>query len=363
VNAFAQRKTLTFLSVVLGMALLAGCSTPERLLVLGLFSLGYSAEAGPPLPPVPATAPADSPADTTDAAAAHSTTSPGAGGTATAAPPAALPENVLAAYRRSGCFEGADDFLVVFRDGRLTLTERTGEKFAGTATEAELSRLADQLASPGLAGMDDYFPAMGADLCVYEVTAWVAGVPRLMTTMDGADTPSALQELIDPLEVLRQRAAGTGGAVPPVIEVGGAGTLHVLSAYDPLAAEDAAFSEMVIAFEIETDIAVELETVDPDWGYEKLVTYLAAGMPVDVALIPAARVGELQESGFLAVLPDALADADANAGTGDSTPCLANGERICSAGPDGLVWVIPASAQEPEAAVTFLEYARDSSPG
>jgi hypothetical protein len=341
------------------MALLAGCSTPERLLVLGLFTLGYSAEAGPPPLPVPATAPADGPADTADDAAARSTTSPGAGGTATAAPPAALPENVLAAYRRSGCFEGADDFLVVFRDGRLTLTERTGEKFAGAATEADLARLADQLASPAVAELEAYYPAMGADLCVYEVTALIGGAPRTVTALDGADTPSALQDLIDDLDALRQRASEAGGAVPPVIEVGGAGTLHVLSAYDPVAAEDVAFSEAVTAFEIETDIAVELETADPDWGYEKLVTNLAAGMPVDVALISAARVGDLQESRFLAVLPDALAGADANAGTGDSTPCLANGERICSPGPDGLVWLVPASAQNPDAAIRFVQMMGD----
>lgn len=344
-NAFAQRTALVCVSVLLGIALLAGCSAPERLLVLALFTLGYSAEAG---------APAGIPASATGVAAGHATTSPGAGRPAAAdALPPALPENVLATYRRSGCFEGADDFLVVYWDGRLVLTQRTGEKFEAAATENELARLADQLASPSISRLDDYFPAMGADLCVYEVTALIGGAPRTVTTMDGADTPSALQALLDDLEVLRQRASGTGVVVPPVIEVGGAGTLHVFSAYDPVAAEDAAFSEAVRAFEIETDFAVALETADPDWGYEKLVTYLAAGMPVDVALVPAGRVDDLHESGLLAVLPDMLAGANVDAE--DSAPCLTDGERLCIAGPDGLVWVVSAGAQEAEAAIVSLE--------
>ena len=48
-TSVAHKTALAVVSAVLGMTLLAGCSTPERLLVLALFTLGVQSEANAPM--------------------------------------------------------------------------------------------------------------------------------------------------------------------------------------------------------------------------------------------------------------------------------------------------------------------------
>lgn len=48
-TSVAQKTALAVVSAVLGMTLLAGCSAPERLLVLALLTLGVQSEASAPM--------------------------------------------------------------------------------------------------------------------------------------------------------------------------------------------------------------------------------------------------------------------------------------------------------------------------
>ena len=48
-TSVAHKMALAVVSAVLGMTLLAGCSTPERLLVLALFTLGVQSEVSAPM--------------------------------------------------------------------------------------------------------------------------------------------------------------------------------------------------------------------------------------------------------------------------------------------------------------------------
>ena len=60
------------------------------------------------------------------------------------------------------------------------------------------------LAQPEFAQLQPLYQAMGADLCVYTITARRDGQPFSVTTMDGADTPEFLQQVLTAAAHLRE---------------------------------------------------------------------------------------------------------------------------------------------------------------
>jgi hypothetical protein len=116
-----------------------------------------------------------------------------------------LPADVLAIYRQQGCFVGLDETLIVHFDGTLSFAAARGTAQQTQIKVEELAELQDLLAQPEFAELQALYQAVGADLCVYTITARRAGQSFSVTTMDGAATPEFLQRVIDAAARLRRR--------------------------------------------------------------------------------------------------------------------------------------------------------------
>ncbi len=117
---------------------------------------------------------------------------------------APMGDDVLAVYNRSGCFAGVNDTLTVHQQGALELVDRLGALKRAQVAPDELQALKQLLSSPAYAALVPLYQAVGADLCVYRITARDAGgQPRMVTTMDAAQYPDVLVQTIGELEKLR----------------------------------------------------------------------------------------------------------------------------------------------------------------
>ncbi len=89
----------------------------------------------------------------------------------------------------------------MYADGRLEFSDRKGAKTAQVAPE-ELAPLQQLLASPEFAALDVRYQASVADAFIYKIT--VPGNPRPLsvTTMDGAQNPPVLDQLLAELNTL-----------------------------------------------------------------------------------------------------------------------------------------------------------------
>lgn len=110
----------------------------------------------------------------------------------------------LLVYHKSGGIMGMDDTLTVRLDGALTLQTRQPQAKSAQIDPAELQPLLALLASPDLALLQPRYEAMGADLFTYEIRLGEQAQP-LVVTMDGADAPAILGQLIELLEQLRSK--------------------------------------------------------------------------------------------------------------------------------------------------------------
>lgn len=114
-----------------------------------------------------------------------------------------LPADVLAIYHKSGCFDGIDDTLTVYSDGTLELVDRQGTTQRAQADAAQLAALQNLLTQPEFKSLRPLYQAMGADLCVYTITVRLDGQTFSVTTMDAAETPDFLQQVIAAADRLR----------------------------------------------------------------------------------------------------------------------------------------------------------------
>lgn len=120
--------------------------------------------------------------------------------------PTALPlaADVLLVYHKSGGIAGLDETLVVHQGGVVELTTRNGGTKSIQADEAMLQPLRRMLEQKDFGALAPLYQAVGADLFVYTITARDAnGQAKTVTTMDSAQTPPFLGQLIAMLDQLR----------------------------------------------------------------------------------------------------------------------------------------------------------------
>ncbi len=114
---------------------------------------------------------------------------------------------LLVSLHQSGGIAGVDETLTVYADGRVELTDRSGQVRAGQLAAGDLEALRSLLESPELARAEDRYQAPGADQFVYEITLLSGAQPRTITTMDGADHPAVVGQLLAELARLRPGGA------------------------------------------------------------------------------------------------------------------------------------------------------------
>ncbi len=146
--------------------------------------------------PTPAVPPTSAPA--TPGATAVPTL--GSDPTATAAPTREGSE-MLVAYNKTGCFAGVDDKMVIYADGSVEFTDRTGQQKKGKIKAQQVAELEQLFAQPAFFALKPSYPATGADLCTYSVTARQSdGSTKTVVAMDGAEYPEILNQVIQTLE-------------------------------------------------------------------------------------------------------------------------------------------------------------------
>lgn len=143
-------------------------------------------------------------------AACGGTTSatPAPGGGAPTAPARTIPaipaSGPLVVYHKSGGIVALDETLTVEIDGTLTLRTLNGEQQTARVERAELKPLLTLLLHPEFARLAPRYQAAGADMFNYSIT--LAGQPEpFVTTMDGAEHPEVLGQMIAELDRLRAR--------------------------------------------------------------------------------------------------------------------------------------------------------------
>ena len=111
---------------------------------------------------------------------------------------------MLVIYRKHGGIAGIDETLVVHQGGLLELTQRGGAKKSAHVDEPQIQIVRRMLEQNGFSELDELYQAAGADLFVYVITARdSSGKPKTVTTMDAANTPPYLGQLIAMLNQLR----------------------------------------------------------------------------------------------------------------------------------------------------------------
>jgi hypothetical protein len=113
---------------------------------------------------------------------------------------------VVVIFKRSGGIAGLDETLTVYEDGRLAFVGRDNENMAQVAPD-ELSELRRLLATPEFAALDARYSALGADLFTYSITTTTGGKPRTVVTMDGAENPPILNQVLAEMGKLMQARA------------------------------------------------------------------------------------------------------------------------------------------------------------
>jgi hypothetical protein len=156
-------------------------------------------------PPTAGVAQPTTPPERTGAPTVQPTSLPTTAPRATAA---AEPSNADAAtvviYRKTGGIMGLDETLTVSADGTLALRGRNGTSKTAKVPPDRLAKLRELLASPEYAKLQGQYKAMGADLFVYDITV-PGGTPGHVQTMDGAEAPPILGQIIQELNDLRKQ--------------------------------------------------------------------------------------------------------------------------------------------------------------
>ena len=106
-------------------------------------------------------------------------------------------ETALVEYHRSGGFAGIDDHLVVYPDGRATLT-RKGVQAESQLSSDDLSSLDSVFTAAGFTSLNrQYLPSGGADLIEYTITYQGHTVQAVDTAI-----PPELQPVLQVLDQL-----------------------------------------------------------------------------------------------------------------------------------------------------------------
>jgi hypothetical protein len=108
---------------------------------------------------------------------------------------------ILVILHQTGGFIGIDKTLTVYTDGKITLTGDGGDKEA-QVPPSELATLEQLLASPEFAALQPRYHAQGNDLFTYEITVPDDGKPQTVVTMDGANHPEVLTQVLAELNKL-----------------------------------------------------------------------------------------------------------------------------------------------------------------
>jgi hypothetical protein len=114
-------------------------------------------------------------------------------------------QDVIIALQKTGGIAGINETLTVHADGTITVNGRGGNKEARIAT-TELGQLQQLLASPDFANLEGSYPATGADLITYRLTISEGGAQRTIVTMDGAQNPAVLDQVLAELAKLQAQA-------------------------------------------------------------------------------------------------------------------------------------------------------------
>jgi hypothetical protein len=111
--------------------------------------------------------------------------------------------NLLISYHKSGGIAGVNETLTVYADGAIELRDKRGA-ISTQADPSDIEALHKLLVSPEFATLQSPMQPPGADQFIYELT--VSGRAKSIVTVDGADNPAVLREVIDALEQLKTQA-------------------------------------------------------------------------------------------------------------------------------------------------------------
>lgn len=115
-----------------------------------------------------------------------------------------LAEDVLAIYHKTGGIAGIDETLTVHQGGLLELVQRGGNAKSVTLDEPMIQPVRRMLEQREFGELAPTYQAVGADLIAYTITARDAnGNVKTVTTMDGANPPPYLGQLVAMFEQLR----------------------------------------------------------------------------------------------------------------------------------------------------------------
>jgi hypothetical protein len=131
--------------------------------------------------------------------------------TAAAAPSAQIPPmattqagaaNLLISYHKSGGIAGVNETLTVYADGTIEIRSNSGA-INTQADPSDIQALHKLLASPEFAALQSPVQPPIPDQFIYELT--VSGRAKPIVTVDGANNPAVLREVIDALEKLKKQ--------------------------------------------------------------------------------------------------------------------------------------------------------------
>lgn len=126
-------------------------------------------------------------------------------------PAPTLAPDVLATYQLTGGIAGDSQMLTVYRDGAVDLVRRRGDPVSLQVDEQVLEPLRRMLAQDDFGDLEPRYLGRGADTFTYTIVARApSGTPRSVTTMDLAEDPDYLRQLVNEFESLR-RTVEQGG--------------------------------------------------------------------------------------------------------------------------------------------------------
>jgi hypothetical protein len=111
--------------------------------------------------------------------------------------------NLLISYHKSGGIAGVNETLTVYADGTIEIGRESGA-ISTQADPSDIQALQKLLVSPEFAALQLPVKPPAPDQFIYELT--VPGRAKPIVTVDGADNPPVLREVIDTLEKLKTQA-------------------------------------------------------------------------------------------------------------------------------------------------------------
>ncbi len=127
------------------------------------------------------------------------------------ASPLGMPESssgLLLSLERDGGLAGAHDVWHIYADGRVEATSKGKGTVQAQLPDTDVKSVMQSITSAGLMQLDDdYTPANRCcDRFTYKLTVVDGGTSKTITTMDGAQQPTALSNALDAVNNLIQQA-------------------------------------------------------------------------------------------------------------------------------------------------------------